>query len=89
MHRIGRTFCTINVDVEKNNETNSSTCTMTNINFGLFLSVPMAFGYWLRFVRSDSGSFSPSAGMETHLPSISIYVGTFQMLSHMKINYSE
>ncbi len=87
MHRIGRTFCTINVDVEKNNETNSSTCTMTNINF--VLSVPMAFGYWLRFVRSDSGSFSPSAGMETHLPSISIYVGTFQMLSHMKINYSE
>lgn len=45
----------------------------------------MAFGYRLRFVRSDSGSFSPSTGMETHLPSSSIYVGMFQM----KINYSE
>ncbi len=62
---------------------------MTNISFGLFLSVPMAFGYRLCFVRSDSGSFSPSVGMETDLPSSSIYIGTFPMLSHMKINYSE
>lgn len=39
MHRSGRTLFTINVDVwKKENKTNSSTCTMTTITFGFFLS---------------------------------------------------